>query len=86
MEMKQTVEFRQKVVSVSQTNGLSRKQGASDLDIDFSRLSRWIKEKRSRRLHLTFVVMHHKFSSSQCAQMINASLQQSACRSWDSEH
>ena len=47
MGPKQTAEFRQEVVRVALTSGLSRKQVASDFRIGFSTLSRWIKEERS---------------------------------------
>ena len=47
MGPKQTAEFRQEVVRVALTSGLSRKQVASDFGIDFSTLSLWIKEERS---------------------------------------
>ena len=46
MGTKQTAEFRQEVVRVALTSGLSRKQVASDFGIGFSTLSRWIKEER----------------------------------------
>jgi transposase len=48
MGQKQTAEFRQEVVRVALTSGLSRKQVASDFGIGFSALSRWIKEERSQ--------------------------------------
>ena len=47
MGPKQTAEFRQEVVRVALTSGLSRKQVASDFRIGFSTLSRWIKEERN---------------------------------------
>ena len=47
MGPKQTAEFRQEVVRVALTSGLSRKQVASDFGIRFSTLSLWIKEERS---------------------------------------
>jgi transposase len=47
MVQKQTAEFRQEVVRVALTSGQSRKQVASDFDIGFSTLSRWIKEECS---------------------------------------
>jgi len=47
MGPKPTTEFRQEVVRVALTSGLSRKQVASDFGIGFSTLSRWIKEQRS---------------------------------------
>jgi transposase len=47
MGQKQTAEFRQEVVRVALTSGLSRKQVAADFGIGFSTLSRWIKEERS---------------------------------------
>ena len=47
MGTKQTAEFRQEVVRVALTSGLSRKQVASDFRIGFSTLSRWIKEEWS---------------------------------------
>ena len=46
MGTKQTTEFRQEVVRVALTSGLSRKQVASDFRIGFSTLCRWIKEER----------------------------------------
>lgn len=46
MGNKPTAEFRQEVVRAALTNGLSRKQVASDFGIGFSTLSRWIKEER----------------------------------------
>lgn len=46
MGNKPTAEFRQEVVRVTLTSGLSRKQVASDFGIGFSTLSRWIKEER----------------------------------------
>ena len=46
MGTKQNAEFRQEVVRVALTSGLSRKQVAPDLGIGFSTLSRWIKEER----------------------------------------
>lgn len=48
MGQKQTAEFRQEVVRVALTSGLSRKQVAADFGIGFSTLSRWIKEERSQ--------------------------------------
>lgn len=48
MGQKQTAEFRQEVVRVALTSGLSRKQVASDFGIGFSTLSRWIKEEGSQ--------------------------------------
>jgi len=48
MGTKPTAEFRQEVVRVALTSGLSRKQVASDFGIGFSTLSRWIKEDRSQ--------------------------------------
>ena len=47
MGTKQTAEFRQEVVRVAVTSGLSGKQVASDFGIGFSTLSGWIKEERS---------------------------------------
>ena len=47
MGQKQRAEFRQEVVRVALTSGLSRKQVASDFGIGFSTLSRWLKEGRS---------------------------------------
>lgn len=47
MAQKQTAEFRQEVVRVALTSGLSRKQVATDFGIGFSTLSRWIKEERA---------------------------------------
>jgi len=48
MGPKPTTEFRQEVVRVALTSGLSRKQVASDFGIGFSTLSRWIKEERDQ--------------------------------------
>lgn len=48
MGQKPTAEFRQEVVRVALTSGLSRKQVASDFGIGFSTLSRWIKEERNQ--------------------------------------
>ena len=46
MGNKPTAEFRQEVVRVALTSGLSRKQVAPDFGIGFLTLSRWIKEER----------------------------------------
>jgi transposase len=46
MGNKPTAEFRQEVVRVALTSGLSRKQVASDFGIGFLTLRRWIKEER----------------------------------------
>ena len=46
MGNKPTAEFRQEVVRVALTSGLSRKQVASDFGIGFLTLSRCIKEER----------------------------------------
>ena len=43
-------EFKQEVVRVALTSGLSRRQIASDFDIGFSTLGRWIKEERNHVL------------------------------------
>ena len=48
MGTKQTAEFRQEVVRVALTSGLSRKQVSSDFGIGFSTLSRWIKDERDQ--------------------------------------
>ena len=50
MGTKQTAEFRQEVVRVALTSGLSRKQVASDFGIGFSTLCRWLKKERSQVL------------------------------------
>lgn len=50
MGSKQTPEFRQEVVRVALTSGLSRKQVASDFGIGFSTLGRWLKEGRDQVL------------------------------------
>ena len=47
MGPKPTAGFRQEVVRVALTSGLSPKQVASDFGIGFSMLSRWINEERS---------------------------------------
>tara|TARA_R110002126_G_scaffold244807_2_gene388112 strand:+ start:971 stop:1258 length:288 start_codon:yes stop_codon:yes gene_type:complete len=47
MGSKPTAEFKQEVVRVALTSGLSRKQSALDFGIGFSTLCRWIKEERS---------------------------------------
>ena len=46
MGQKVTSEFKQEVVRVALTSGLTRKQIASDFKIAFSTLSRWIREER----------------------------------------
>ena len=46
MGHKVTSEFKQEVVRVALTSGLTRKQVASDFKIAFSTLSRWIREER----------------------------------------
>ena len=46
MGQKVTSEFKQEVVRVALTSGLTRKQVASDFKIAFSTLSRWIREER----------------------------------------
>ena len=46
MGSKVTVEFKQEVVRVALTSGLTRRQVASDFKIGFSTLSRWIREER----------------------------------------
>jgi len=48
MGPKPTAEFRREVVRVALASGLSRKQIASDFEIGFSTLSRWIKEERDQ--------------------------------------
>ncbi len=50
MGSKQTPEFRQEVVRVALTSGLSRRQIASDFGIGFSTLGRWLKEDRDQVL------------------------------------
>jgi len=47
MGNKPTAEFRQEVIRIALTSGLSRKQVAKDFGIGFSTLSRLIKEERS---------------------------------------
>jgi len=49
MGPKPTAEFRQEVVRVALTSGLSRKQIAMGFEIGFSTLSRWIKEDAGSR-------------------------------------
>lgn len=44
MGTKRTIEYRQEAVRVALTSGLTRKQVASDFDIGFSTLSKWIKQ------------------------------------------
>ena len=46
MGQKVTSEFKQEVVRVALTSGLTRKQIASDFQIALSTLSRWIREER----------------------------------------
>ncbi len=46
MGTKHTVEFRQEAVRVALTSGLTRKQVATDFDIGFSTLSKWIQQDR----------------------------------------
>ena len=46
MGSRTTLEFRQEVVRVALTSGLTQKQVASDFKIAFSTLSRWIREER----------------------------------------
>jgi transposase len=46
MGNKPTAEFRQEVMRVALTSGLSRKQVGSDFGIGFSTLRCWIKEER----------------------------------------
>ena len=48
MALKVSREFKHEVVQVALTSGLSRRQIASDFDIGFSTLGRWIKEERER--------------------------------------
>jgi len=48
MTSRVSTEFKQEVVRVALTSGLSRKQIASDFDIGFSTLGRWIKEERDQ--------------------------------------
>ncbi len=43
-----STEFKHEVVRVALTSGLSRRQIASDFDIGFSTLGRWIKEEREQ--------------------------------------
>ena len=44
MGMKRTAEFRQEVVRIAVTSGLTRKQVAADFGIGFSTLSKWIQQ------------------------------------------
>lgn len=46
MGSKVTLEFKQEVVRVALTSGLTRRQVASDFKLGFSTLSRWIREER----------------------------------------
>jgi len=46
MRIKVTSEFRQEVVRVALSSGLTRKQVASDFKIALSTLCRWIREER----------------------------------------
>lgn len=46
MASQHTAEFRQEVVRIALTSGLSRKQVASDFGVGFSTLSRWIQLER----------------------------------------
>ncbi len=48
--IKSNTEFKQEVVHVALTSGLSRRQISSDFDIGFSTLGRWIKEERDQVL------------------------------------
>jgi len=42
-----TEEFKREAVRIALTSGLSRKQIASDLGVDFSTLAKWIQQSRS---------------------------------------
>ena len=46
MGTKRTADFRQEAVRVTLTSGLTRKQVASDFEIGFSTLSKWIQQER----------------------------------------
>ncbi len=46
MGTKRTSEFRQEAVRVALTSGLTRKQVASDFEIGFLTLSKWIQQDR----------------------------------------
>ncbi|PHR61735.1 MAG: hypothetical protein COA47_05605 [Robiginitomaculum sp.] len=46
MGTKRTAEFRQEAVRIALTNGLTRKQVATDFGIGFSTLSKWIQQDR----------------------------------------
>jgi len=46
MGTKRTEEFRQEAVRIALTSGLTRKQVASDLNVGFSTLSKWIQQDR----------------------------------------
>jgi len=46
MGTKRTAEFRQEVVRVALTSGLTRKHVAAEFEIGFSTLSKWIQQDR----------------------------------------
>lgn len=48
MPPKRSDEFRDEVVRVALTSGLSRRQVVSDFSVGFSTLGRWIKDGRHR--------------------------------------
>ena len=50
MAAKRSDEFRREAVRIALTNGLTRKQVASDLGIGFSTLSKWIQKSSSDSL------------------------------------
>ena len=50
MTSRKTPEFKQEVLRVVQTSGLSRRQIAADFDIGFSTLSNWIKNNKGQVL------------------------------------
>ena len=48
MASRKTSEFKQEVLRVVQTSGLSRRQISSDFDIGFSTLNSWIKNSKGQ--------------------------------------
>lgn len=50
MAQKHNEEFKKEAVRIALTNGLTRRQVASDLNIGFSTLSKWIQTSNSQDL------------------------------------
>jgi len=48
MASRKTSEFKQEVLGVVQTSGLSRRQIASDFDIGFSTLNSWVRNSKGQ--------------------------------------